>query len=209
MIVLNPTTAYNLVLGTNATSAFLTVTAATIQNLYWDGSAGRVWNNAANWSGDITGGGVGAVPDAVDNVYFSINGGGAGFTSTTLGQNIRVGSLNFNSNAATAVGIGGANTLTINSALNVDAGSGAHEISAPVIFGANQIWTINSSNPFKVSGNIDDGNNFFGLTKRGTGELILSGTNTFNAPVVVEAGVLPVTHMTSLFLTPCSPVPHP
>jgi autotransporter-associated beta strand protein len=143
VIVLSPTVAYNLALDISvATKVRLVVTAATINNVFWDGSAGTTWNNAANWSGDLAGTTAGVVPDAVDNVFFSINGGGANL-NTTLGQAIRVGSLNFNSQASSPVTIGGTHTLTINSAVNVNAGSAAHTISAPVALGAqNTTWTV-------------------------------------------------------------------
>ncbi|MBK8095116.1 MAG: autotransporter-associated beta strand repeat-containing protein [Verrucomicrobiaceae bacterium] len=194
VIVLSPTVAYNLVLGSTAAKEFLTVSAATINNLYWDGSSSNLWNNTANWSGELAGTTTpGAIPDAVDNVYFTITGGGANL-STDLGQNIRVGSLNFNSASTSAVTIGGTSSLTINGSLNSDAGSAAHVINAPVTLGSSQRWTINSS-LLTVNGVISDNSNLFGLTKAGTGELVLTGANTFSGNTVVEAGVLSVSNI--------------
>ena len=53
--------------------------------------------------------------------------------------------------------------------------------------------TQNSSADVTISGAIGDGGNAYGFTKAGTGNLILSGTNTYTGTTTVNAGTLALT----------------
>ncbi len=126
------------------------------------------------------------------DVYFN---GNTAPLATTLGQNLTVRSVNFSSGASGPVTIGGGNTLTIGASpsgkaydgvggITVQAGSGAHTISANVVLGGpqsvsvnnNQVWGNVSSNNFTVSGNISGS---YGLT--------LTNSYTIYAPTAATA----------------------
>jgi autotransporter-associated beta strand protein len=197
-LLLSPTVAYSLTLKTDvAGKVSLLVANQAVNTLYWAGGTSNGWNNAANWKSDPAGSTAGSIPDNVDTVNFTANS--AGNLTTTLGQNIFVGTVNFTGAGTTAasssVTIGGGFNLTIYGSLNVAAGSAAHTISAPVVLGASQTWTIgnSASNPFTVSGIISDNSNGFGLTKAGVGTLALTNAaNTYSGPTVISGGVLNV-----------------
>ena len=133
-----------------------------------------------------------------------------------MARNFIINSLNFTGtdaavttgSAVTIAGGGAGNTLTINatgtngntagSGITTGAGAGADTISAGIVLGGNQTWTLNAAptSPLTVSGTISGSH---ALTVSGSGELILGGNDTFtngltingNASVVVNnAGAL-------------------
>ena len=134
--------------------------------------------------------------------------------SQTLDGNYTINSLSFTgtgtsaaSNSITlATGTGG--VLTINGAntftdqngtiyaagtgLVVQPGSAADTISANINLGNSQTWQVNNSpsTPLTVSGNIANGSAASSLTKTGTGELILSGADSYSGGTFVTAGTL-------------------
>jgi fibronectin-binding autotransporter adhesin len=104
--------------------------AATPSTAYWRGDVSSVWNDSAsapnsNWADSSAGtSDTGQIPGAITDVYFSAVS--AANTNTTLGGNLSINSLNFESGSAT---VGGANTLSILSpfgnGINVQSGANA------------------------------------------------------------------------------------
>ena len=87
---------------------------ATPLTAYWRGDVSSEWNDASaapnsNWATDSTGTtDTAQLPGAITDVFFSTTG--ATNTATTLGANLSINSLIFESGTAS---VGGANTLTI------------------------------------------------------------------------------------------------
>jgi autotransporter-associated beta strand protein len=81
--------------------------------------------------------------------------------------------------------------------IEVAAGAGAVSTGSAIFaLAANQTWSNNSTNALTVGGIITGTN--FGLTKEGTGTLVLSGANTYSGGTTVSAGVLSITSTSAL-----------
>lgn len=154
----------------------LTVTgAATPFAAYWRGDVSSVWNDASaapnsNWASDSSGtSDTGQIVGAITDVYFS--SATAANTNTTLGGNISIYSLTFDSGTAT---VGGANTLTILATtipgINVLSGAGATLNTGSIVCTAN--CAVQSGGTLTVNGG--------GL---GSGPLMVDGVLNLNMNV--------------------------
>jgi fibronectin-binding autotransporter adhesin len=131
------------------------------------------------------------LPGATTDVFFTTSGGGSNL-STVLGANYSIKGLTFTSDATSLVSIGGANTLTLGAdGVTSQSGAAAAAISCPVVLGASQTWTANSSNPLTGAGSLSLGGATT-LTKSGAGIVVLSGAQSFgnNSAVNVNGGTL-------------------
>ena len=151
---------------------------------YWRGDVNSVWNGNSgsntNWATDSTGAtDTAQLPGSITTVYFAASNMSTGSLNTTLGTNIGVQGLNFNSTVGPThpVTIGGANTLSIDTGgINIDFGSGAHTIStAGLTLSSYQTWTNNSTSAFTVSAPISGGPTAI-LYLSGSGSFMLSGS---------------------------------
>ncbi len=128
----------------------------------------------------------GAALDAATDVYFNAN---TAALSTTLGADLAVRSVNFTAGAAGPVTVGGANTLSLGmGGLTVQAGTGAHVLSAGVALTADQTWGNVSANALTVGGSIGGGQ---ALTLTGTATLQVQtapGTSTTASQSVSGSG---------------------
>ena len=115
--------------------------------------------------------------------------------------------MTFNNSAAgytLSAGSGGSLTLnnssgTGGSQLSVLAGS--HSITAPVTIAGGSLTVIESNNArLLIAGNISDDNGMesLALNGDGSGQLVLSGTNTYGGGTFVEAGTLIVTNPSAI-----------
>ncbi|MEY5010983.1 MAG: hypothetical protein RLZZ253_2122, partial [Verrucomicrobiota bacterium] len=142
----------------------------TTSSLWWTGSALQPWSNAA-----------------LDTAVFT---GTAGAVS--LGSGISVGGLRFDTTGYT---ITGASALTIEPAVSTDGitvqvgASGTVGITAPIVLGADQTWTVADTGAvLSVSGGV--GGVGRSLTKLGNGVLELGGTNSYTGQTAVNGGIL-------------------
>lgn len=121
--------------------------------------------NETNWDTTIGGGADALVPpDQGSHVHFSANS--AGNFATTLGANLTIKKLTFESGSITSgVSVGGANTLTVGHTINgagtagitvaTGAGTGTINISAPVALGiAQSINVVDSGSVLAFTGGI-------------------------------------------------------
>jgi autotransporter-associated beta strand protein len=146
-----------------------------------------------------------------DNLNPTLTGGtstltfGTGGSTATINTNVSVAGIVLNRDANFEIA-NGAGSLTIGSGgigMTLPNTTGrTHTISeSSLILGASQSWTVTNNTgtaQLNVSSVIDDGASSFGITKAGTGLLVLSNANTFNGSVVISAGTLRVTNSTAL-----------
>ena len=197
---------YTLSLANSDTAERLTVSGGVTfpAAAYWTGALSGSWNaggagSASNWSSDAAGmTDTLQAPGPATNVTFTA-GSAANFASTTLDTDFTINSLTFSgagASATAAVGIGGANVLTINAdasngntvgnGITVESGSGGPTIStAGIVLGASQTWTNNSANPLTVSAPISGA---FDLATAGSGDFVLDGDNSFGNLTVGGSG---------------------
>lgn len=157
---------------------------------YWKGDVSGVWSALSGGNSNFTSDAAGTTDpgqalDGTSAVIFSATGA-ANESSTTLGADISIKSLTINT--PNAVGIGGANVLTIvdPAGITINSGAGALTLSAQgVALGANQTWTNNSSNAAVISSIISGART---LTLAGTGTFTLSGNSTFSGGLNLSAG---------------------
>ncbi|WP_395719769.1 autotransporter-associated beta strand repeat-containing protein, partial [Prosthecobacter sp.] len=164
-----------------------------LTNTNWadDGVANFIWNNLT--------------PD--DAIFGSGGTGGV----ITLGANITVGTLTFNSVAATTYTISptAAETLTINGGITANESA---LITANTILGGAQSWTVAMGKTLTVGGGVTNGANLLtingagntvisgiigagagGITQSGAGTLTVSGVNTYSGTTTVSSGILRAT----------------
>jgi autotransporter-associated beta strand protein len=146
-----------------------------------------------------------------DNLNPTLTGGtstltfGTGGSTATINTNVSVAGIVLNRDANFEIA-NGAGSLTIGSGgigMTLPNTTGrTHTISeSSLILGASQSWTVTNNTgtaQLNVSSVIDDGASSFGITKAGTGLLVLSNANTFNGAVTISAGTLRVTNSTAL-----------
>jgi autotransporter-associated beta strand protein len=207
-------TAHFLVSGNNLEVYF---TSSVLGQAYWSGANGASWATSSpsyNFNTSATSGTpITAAPNSSTDVVFSTSSPAAQNLGTTLDQATTINSLVFNStsgNVTIGSGTGGAaSTLTLmaanslsnggldagGSGITLQTGAGTVGISAPVVLGASQSWTVtDATNTLTVSGQVSDGSHGYALTTAGAGTTVLSGSNTYSGGTTVSAGTLLVSN---------------
>jgi len=192
-------------LSTSATLVRLT-TASLSGAIYWGGAVNTSWaafNGSldTNFATDLLGTNAKGTPGANSNVIFTTSTQTGTTLATTLDDAFTIRDLTFNSEVGTgplgsisiAAGTGGTLTLTPNSSsagINVQTGApAAINLSAPIILGADQTWTVaDATTVLSSSGGISGVG--INLTKAGDGILALLGTNTYSGITAVNGGIL-------------------
>lgn len=162
-------------------------------SMWWKGDENGVWDTARpsfNWNDAQTGGAdAGTIPGVISDTHFSADG--ASNLVTSLGRDISVKSLNFDT--AGDVTISGTNVLTIAGGLTNGAAAGSNSVSVSgVVLGADQTWANSSANPVIVAAPVSGAGRI--LTKTGPGSLIMSGlgsalkTLNLTADSIVDIG---------------------
>lgn len=131
---------------------------------------------------------------------------GSGGSTATINTSVNVAGILINRDANFEVA-NGAGSLTIGSGgitVSLPGTTGrSHTISeSNLILGANQSWSVANNTgtaQLTVSSAVDDGASTFGITKSGTGTLVLSGSNGFDGTLTLgslgsNAGVLRLAH---------------
>lgn len=198
----------------------LTTGNAIAVPLYWNANgAADTWNDVANWSTNKAGTTAAAtVPgNPTDVVFVADNIGSSAAITTTLEQNFRINSLNFEAstnplNTPTSVtinaGAAPGSRLEIapsSSTVGINMAAGASPsvtIAAPLRIGANQTWNVtDAASVLTVSGALQGEAD---VTKAGAGRVVLSGVadNLFNSGLTtdftVTAGTLELTNISAL-----------
>ena len=177
-ITVNGTLTFNrsgdVVQGTNFSTAAITGTGSLIQN----GSGNLTLNMANTYAGGTT----------LNSGTLNINNSGSGGTSSAIGTGrltINGGTLNNTSGSTITLSTNNAQSWNGDFAFtgtnDLNLGSGA------VTLNATRTITVNSGN-LTVGGPISGTG--YGLTKNGSGILILSGSNSFTGNTTINAGTL-------------------
>ncbi len=144
-------------------------------NLWWNGSANQNW---------VSG---------LDAVFGGANTAGA---AVTLSSPTAVGAITFNTFSGTyTLGNGGV-PLTINGGINKTAAAAAVSLSAsPIVLGAAQTWTNNSSGAFTITVPVNNGGNLLTIDGNGT-----TNFGTATTSVISGAGGITYNGTGRLFL---------
>lgn len=163
---------------------------ASAAPLYWGQttySSGSIYNGtlatASNWYTDAAGTNVSsAAPDSLDDIFFNTNPANAIGGTVTVGANVNVRSLTFNTSGATVLAqdanrnlVLGSGGITLGSSSgNVNVGINTNALS--VRLAATQTWTNNSSSTLNVRNittNSGAGAVSLSLNAAGSGNIVL------------------------------------
>ncbi|WP_170157298.1 autotransporter-associated beta strand repeat-containing protein [Roseimicrobium gellanilyticum] len=178
----------------------LIISAINVPTMYWRGGIDNSWSTLSggntNWTTDLAGTtNALATPAGSTDVIFSATNAPTigGSINTTLDGSFTVKTLTFTANpvgvnsVVISPGALPSSSLTITptsstTGLDVQDNAGNITISAPVVLGADQTWSISNVNAsLHISGNISGA---FSLTKTGAGTLTLTGTNSYGATTI-------------------------
>lgn len=179
--------------------------AASTGSFYWQGAFNFSWlGNSGlntNFTTDLAGTmNANGTPGIASSVIFSTSTLTAATLDTTLDAVFSIQDLTFNNavgsgplvSISIAAGTGGTLTITpVSSAAGIHVETGAPAsitLSAPIILGADQTWTVaDASTELVSSGGITGTAD---LIKAGDGILTLGGTNVYDGDTTVNGGVL-------------------
>ena len=209
------TTHSGVLLNTNG-SLQLVITGATPSVAYWSGAVDGNWNTftlgtaATNWRTDATSNtDTNAAPGATTDVHFVTSNPTATNLTTSLGQNLSIKTLSFDTTSTSAVTINSGSTLTItpsssSTGISLDAAAGAVTINSAVTLGAAQTWTNNSTvNALTVGGNVANGGNTLTIAGpsggSGTGGTTITGIISGTGGLAVTSGTLNINQQANTF----------
>ena len=155
---------------------FCNVFTAEAATRTWDGGgADNNWMTANNWSTDVA-------PVAKDRLIFT------GTTRLATNNNFPV-NTSFDRITISASGFTlGGNAVTITGYITDSTTSGSNTISLGLVFNSTRIITVtNAAETLTVSGVVSGAG---GLTKAGSGVMILSGSNSHTGITTISAGTL-------------------
>ena len=128
--------------------------------------------------------------NALDTAAFGTIPGVGGTTTVNMDSDTSLSSLSF-SNGSSFL-IAGTNTLTMSNgaaAATITNNAGNHGVGVPIAMSNGLVITSSAGSTLAISGSISGSG---GMTKQGTGELVLSGGNTYSGGTTVGGGTLKV-----------------
>jgi len=142
----------------------------------WSGASDAGWTTTNNWI-------PGVVPSTGDEVNFDSSS--TANLNTVLNQDFDLLGVNV-TNPAGPVSIGGTNTLTLGGGgIDLAAASQNLTITAPVVLGSAQSWSVASGRTLGLNGGVS-GNN--GFTVTGAGKVSLGGAASHTGTTTINPG---------------------
>ncbi len=163
----------------------------------WDGGgADNNINTPTNWVADAL-----PVFDGSANVTF-----GTGGSTSTVNAAVGFNGILFNRDGAFTLA-NGAGTLTLGvggiAAAIPNTLSRTYTLAEDLTLTADQAWGVTNNGAgvttLHISGSISDGTSSFGITKSGSGQLILAGSNSYDGTTTVKTGgIVRISNATAL-----------
>ena len=156
----------------------------------WATNGSGTWSGTANWVG-------GNEPGAPQDTAVFGTALTSGTATVTLDSNRSLASLGFSTMGGASYVISPSNgsTLTLantaGSATISDSG-GNHTIAAPIVLGSNLSVTATTGSVLTIAGGISESGTSCAVNVSGSGELILSGTDTYTGGTTVSGGTLDI-----------------
>jgi fibronectin-binding autotransporter adhesin len=166
----------------------MSIASVSAQTVVWQPPSllNSVFNLGTNWVGLLP-------PGPTDTAVFTSSNSSnpsisaaisvAGVSFDNSGGSYPDYLLSSTNGSALTIGAGGV-TLASNGTANV-----VFDSSLGIQLSANQTWTVNGTTTLEVQGAIGGS---FGLTKAGTGQLNLSGNNTYTGTTTISGGTLQI-----------------
>ncbi len=145
----------------------------------WIGASDNFWTTPGNWL-------TGVSPGAGGPVIFDSSS--TANLATVLNADFGISALTV-FNPPGGVSIGGANTLAITNGITMSYASQNLTLTAPVVLGGNQTWTVTNTHTLSANGGVSGS---AGLTVTGGGTVSLGGTNTYTGATTINAGALTI-----------------
>ena len=189
----------NTTTGTAAEWRFITPPAP----IPWTGGTNPAWATFGNWNYGIvpavgqsaTGNSLATAPPTQGQPVTFNNLATTNLATVVNTSNIYVATITVTTPAG-PVSIGGTNTLTVGSGIDLSGASQNLTITAPVVLGGSQPvafnMTVTNTRTLSISGSVSDFGNA-SLKVPGGGTVMLGGTNTYNGNTTVSGGTLNVT----------------
>jgi autotransporter-associated beta strand protein len=159
----------------------------------WTATSGGSWGDAANWSG-------GTIANASTDIAVFAAGSAAQVITLDTTRSLKAIQFGSGANGPITFNVGTSGSFRLNPSssgavtLFVDANSGDHTVNSTIQLQSqeNQTWQINGDRTLLVNGTLSAIGTIRGLTKSGTGTLVLAGTSaaTFNGNLVINSGTL-------------------
>lgn len=158
----------------------LGITGATGPERYFGSGTNTTWSSS-KW-GTASGGSYASTWSDYCDAIFE----GSKASTVSVNSDVRSYSMTFNTGGYT---VAGSSTITSYGAntVNVAATTGATTIGTPIALATNGTFTNSSSGNLTVSGIISGG---YGLTKAGTGTMIITSACTYTGATTIGAGTL-------------------
>jgi len=189
-------TADNILVMTSDVAAFetafgpttgVTLTYEGTAASHWLGQTSSSWN-AHNWASDAAGTATVDIVMAESDVVFSALAAVAGAKNTTLDADFTIKSLTMEDSSNVTISGGGNYTLTVDGPTGiVHNGTGDLKINSALTLTTTSTIAVNNTGEVQVAGVI---NSTTGLTKEGTGTLVVSGANNYTGGTTVTDGVM-------------------
>ncbi len=164
-------------------------------NYVWDATGpDTLLDTAANWTNDVP-------PEFTGTSWLYFGSGGS---TATVNTNANLYGMTINRDANFTVANGdGSLTLGLGglTAYAPTATARAYTLAEDVTLGTNQTWNVTNQvggTTLTVSGVIGAGANVQGLTKIGSGTLVLAGSNTFDGVITNWCGGIQIAHANAL-----------
>jgi len=140
---------------------------------HWTDADDKMWSTAANWQDDT-------IPSAVGKAVFGVGDGVELSADTTVGQV----TINSDQNFVISSSNNSKLTVSLNIITEANGGPADHTVSTDLVLPTTVTFDVGEDTTLTLSGGLSG----VGFYKRGTGELTLSGDNSFTGNLIFAGG---------------------